>query len=141
MGRSDGVCEQRHVHGFTLLHIIASLVYIMALLFSDYRIVEMCMRLRIVLLTILLTLFLCAGITFVSVMPTHAQQTTQACTNPSCNPWGFNFHPGKFITHPPARFCTVFACIANFLNGRGYVEECRDAKYYNGPRNLDTERG
>jgi hypothetical protein len=27
---------------------------------------------------------------------------------------------------PAPGFCGVFACIANFPNGRGYVEQCND---------------
>jgi hypothetical protein len=33
------------------------------------------------------------------------------------------------ITAPPADFCTYFACIANFWNGRGYVMQCHDATF------------
>lgn len=71
--------------------------------------------------------------------PTHvaAQATKPAptqppaptpCANP-CNPWGYNFSPGNYITSPPASFCSYFACIASFWNGAGYVMECQDTMY------------
>ncbi len=87
------------------------------------------MRVRIVFISLLLALVLCVGITSVSITPTYAQQASPTCSNPNCNPWGFNFHLGKHIFNPPAGFCSVFSCIANFLNGKGYVVECRDARY------------
>ncbi len=88
------------------------------------------MRFKIVLPIVLLLLVLgVASVTFVSATPIHAQPATQTCSNPNCNPWGFNFHLGKHIFNPPADFCSVFSCIANFLNGKGYVVECRDARY------------
>lgn len=41
------------------------------------------------------------------------------------NPWGFDFCPGgDYIYSPPAEFCSYFACIGNFWNGRGYVIQC-----------------
>ncbi len=112
-----------------LLHFIVSIVSISGAVFQRPRVLGVCMRLRIALLTALLTLVLCAGVAFISVAPIQAQQTTQTCSNPSCNPWGFNFHQSSLISHPPARFCSVFPCIANFWNGKGYVVECHDAKY------------
>jgi hypothetical protein len=45
------------------------------------------------------------------------------------NPWGYDFNPGNYITAPPSAFCSYFNCIANFPNGRGYVEECNDGMY------------
>jgi hypothetical protein len=47
------------------------------------------------------------------------------------NPWGYNFTPGNYIYSPVSDFCTAgyFSCIANFPNGKGYVEECNDGMY------------
>jgi hypothetical protein len=45
------------------------------------------------------------------------------------NPWGYDFEPGTAITAPPATFCNYYKCIANFTNGKGHVEECKDAMY------------
>jgi hypothetical protein len=45
------------------------------------------------------------------------------------NPWGYNFSPGSLIYSPPSAFCSYFACIGNFWNGRGYVNECNDGTY------------
>lgn len=33
------------------------------------------------------------------------------------------------ITAPPGNFCAYFACIDNFWNGRGYVEQCQDGMF------------
>jgi hypothetical protein len=54
--------------------------------------------------------------------------TKTACANP-CNPWGYDFSPGSYITNRPSTFCSYFACIANFWNGASYVMECQDAMY------------
>lgn len=54
------------------------------------------------------------------------EPTCQAVNN---NPWCFNFSPGNLIYNPPADFCSYFACIGNFWNGRGYVNECQDGEY------------
>ncbi|WP_157695310.1 hypothetical protein [Nakamurella panacisegetis] len=32
------------------------------------------------------------------------------------------------MVSPPADICTFFDCIANFSNGKGYMEECRDGR-------------
>ena len=45
------------------------------------------------------------------------------------NPWGYDFEPGNAITAPPSNFCSYYNCIANFSNGKGYVEECKDSTY------------
>jgi hypothetical protein len=47
----------------------------------------------------------------------------------NCNPWGYNFTSGHYISSVPSGFCTYFACINNFYNGRGYVMECHDGMY------------
>jgi hypothetical protein len=54
--------------------------------------------------------------------------TPTPCASP-CNPWGYNFVPGSLIYNPPASFCSYFACIPNFYNGRGFVNECHDGMY------------
>ncbi|HTK09434.1 MAG TPA: hypothetical protein VL485_19845 [Ktedonobacteraceae bacterium] len=56
-------------------------------------------------------------------VPTHPP------TGVNGNPWGYDFNPGMFITQPPAAFCSYFACIPNFANGKGHVEECKDGMY------------
>ena len=64
--------------------------------------------------------------------PTQTQQAPQnptTCPGVNCNPWGYNFTPGNYITQPPSNFCAYFSCILNFWSGRGYVEECQDGKY------------
>ena len=45
------------------------------------------------------------------------------------NPWGYDFCSGSLITAPPGTFCSYFACIGNFWNGRGYVEQCQDGMF------------
>jgi hypothetical protein len=47
----------------------------------------------------------------------------------NCNPWGYNFSHGSYIYNPPGAFCSYFACIANFWNGKGYVMQCQDGMY------------
>jgi hypothetical protein len=64
--------------------------------------------------------------------PTTTKTTTKPppnlCGAPS-NPWGYNFCGGSAILTPAASFCSYFKCIANFPNGKGYVEECKDGMY------------
>jgi hypothetical protein len=50
------------------------------------------------------------------------------CGLPS-NPWGYNFCGGAPIYSPQAGFCSYVKCVANFPNGKGYVEECEDGMY------------
>src|SRR3989442_8243440 len=57
--------------------------------------------------------------------PALAPNLCGAPTHPS----GYNFCAGSFISLPPAGFCTYFACIASFANGRGYVMQCKDGTY------------
>jgi hypothetical protein len=67
-----------------------------------------------------------------TIAPTHAPQPTHTptpCPGINCNPWGYNFTPGNYITSPPSTFCNYFSCIASFWNGHGHVEECQDATY------------
>jgi hypothetical protein len=61
----------------------------------------------------------------VAKAPTAAPDT---CGAPS-NPWGYGFCSGSTISGPPSSFCSYFACIASFWNGRGYVEQCGDGSY------------
>jgi hypothetical protein len=65
--------------------------------------------------------------------PTQSPQsqptpTPKPCQDP-CNPWGYNFSPGNYIYSPNTNFCAYFACINNFWNGAGYVNECHDGMY------------
>jgi hypothetical protein len=39
--------------------------------------------------------------------------TNPPCANP-CNPWGYNFKPGKLIYSPQGAFCDYFNCIQSF---------------------------
>jgi hypothetical protein len=61
--------------------------------------------------------------------PTQPPPTATPCPGVNCNPWGYNFNPGKYIYSPPAGFCSYFSCINNFPNGHGYVVECHDDEY------------
>lgn len=71
--------------------------------------------------------------------PTNTPRPQPTATNtpaPSCgyqavngNPWCFNFSCCTNIYSPPSNFCSYFACIGNFWNGSGYVEECSDGMY------------
>ena len=61
--------------------------------------------------------------------PTPRPPAVQSLCGAPTNPWGYNFCGGPVIAAPPANFCTYFACIANFWNGRGYVMQCRDATF------------
>jgi hypothetical protein len=46
------------------------------------------------------------------------------------NPYGYNFcGRGSYVVDPPADVCSYFDCIANFDNGHGHMEECRDHTY------------
>ena len=54
--------------------------------------------------------------------------TPNLCGAP-LNPWGYSFCVGSTITSPPLGFCTYFACIATFANGRGFVMQCTDGMY------------
>ncbi len=55
--------------------------------------------------------------------------TSTGCGAPQ-NPWGYDFCPGGTrIYSPPSDFCSYFACIGNFWNGRGYVIQCRDGMF------------
>jgi hypothetical protein len=56
-------------------------------------------------------------------------RTSTPCPGVNCNPWGYNFTPGKLIYSPPATFCSYFSCIHNFATGHGYVVECKDNMY------------
>ncbi len=48
------------------------------------------------------------------------------CGAPS-NPYGYNFcGRGALVYSPPSNICSYFACIGNFSNGVGYMEECVD---------------
>jgi hypothetical protein len=64
-----------------------------------------------------------------TAMPTLVPTPTCIPDAVGCNPWGYNFDRGSYITSPPADFCAYFNCIASFWNGRGYVVECSDQTY------------
>jgi hypothetical protein len=61
--------------------------------------------------------------------PKPTPKPKPACNAVNGNPWCYNFHPGNLIYSPPGSFCSYFACIGNFWNGRGYVVECNDGDY------------
>lgn len=55
--------------------------------------------------------------------------TGTPCAAVNCNPWGYDFTPGAFITVPPASFCDYFDCTSTFWDGVGYVVQCGDLMY------------
>jgi hypothetical protein len=61
--------------------------------------------------------------------PNQSSRTPTPCPGVNCNPWGYNFSPGKMIYTPPATFCSYFSCVHNFANGHGYVVKCKDTMY------------
>jgi len=64
--------------------------------------------------------------------PTQTRQSSQSpttCSGVNCNPWGYDFSQGNYVTQPPSNFCAYFSCILNFWSGHGYVVECQDGKY------------
>src|SRR2546421_11666090 len=62
-------------------------------------------------------------------VPTHHAIAQPHASPVPRNPWGYNFVRGKLIKFPPQKFCNYFKCIKNFVKGRGYVVECKDATY------------
>ncbi len=64
------------------------------------------------------------------MQPTPKPRPTQAvCHGVNGNPWCYSFTPGRLISNSPSSFCSYFACIASFWNGRSYVIECQDSDY------------
>ena len=65
-------------------------------------------------------------------VPTTPAPTTPAakslCGAPQ-NPMGYNFCGGTPVSNPDPSTCDYFDCIANFDNGKGYMEECQDHTY------------
>src|SRR6266567_9391142 len=61
--------------------------------------------------------------------PKPTPKPKPSCNAVNGNPWCYNFSPGNLIYNPHASFCSYFACIGNFWNGRGYVVECNDGDY------------
>ena len=61
--------------------------------------------------------------------PTPTQHPSTMPDGAPWNPWSYDFEQGSTIASPPAEFCNYFNCITNFGNGKGYVEECKDAMY------------
>ncbi len=55
-------------------------------------------------------------------------QAADLCGAPT-NPYGYNFCGGSYIYNPPSDICSYLSCIANFWNGRGYIEECQDGMF------------
>jgi hypothetical protein len=62
-------------------------------------------------------------------VPTPGLVPTPNLCGAPVNPWGYNFCVGLTITSPPVGFCTYFACVPNFANGRGFVMQCQDGVY------------
>lgn len=59
-----------------------------------------------------------------------------ATPKPSCpypavngNPWCYNWTGSKLIYSPASAFCSYFACITTFWNGKGYVIQCVDGTF------------
>lgn len=65
--------------------------------------------------------------------PTPPVHTPTPCPGINCNPWGYNFNPGKLIYYPPSTFCSYFNCISSFWEpddpGDGYVVQCADGTF------------
>lgn len=65
--------------------------------------------------------------------PTPLPPTATPCPGINCNPWGYNYSPGKLIYYPPANFCSYFDCISSFWEpddpGDGYVIQCVDGRF------------
>jgi len=62
-------------------------------------------------------------------MPPKTTVQRSLCGAPD-NPYGYNFcGRGSHVYRPPAGICSYFACIQNFDNGVGYMEECQDGMY------------
>lgn len=65
--------------------------------------------------------------------PTPHPPTPTPCPGINCNPWGYNFNPGKLIYYPPNGFCNYFNCIASFYSsddpGDGYIVQCSDRTF------------
>ncbi len=58
--------------------------------------------------------------------PPQPAPSANLCGAPP-NPYGYNYcGRGVNVSNPPGDVCTYFTCIANFPNGKGYMEECRD---------------
>lgn len=61
--------------------------------------------------------------------PPPTAQPVNLCGAPA-NPWNYNFCGGSLITSPPARFCSVFNCIASFSQSKsGYIVQCQDGTF------------
>lgn len=65
--------------------------------------------------------------------PTPHPATPTPCPGINCNPWGYNFSPGRAISTPPSNFCSYFNCITSFWEpddpDNGYVVQCGDGTY------------
>ncbi|MDX6210516.1 MAG: hypothetical protein QOE24_2907 [Frankiales bacterium] len=61
--------------------------------------------------------------------PRVAVTTTKSLCGAPQNPMGYNFCGGTPVVAPASNTCDYFRCIANFDNGKGYMEECRDGTY------------
>jgi hypothetical protein len=73
-----------------------------------------------------------------TISPTPTPKPTQPpptpCPGVNCNPWGYNFTPGKLIYYPPSNFCgAYFNCIPTFVEpddpGDGYIVQCGDGLF------------
>lgn len=63
--------------------------------------------------------------------PTPKPPTVSLCGAPK-NPWGLTDCSGGstvYQSNLPSGVCSVFDCIGNFPNGKGYMEECVDHTY------------
>jgi hypothetical protein len=65
--------------------------------------------------------------------PTPRKATPTPCPGINCNPWGYNFSPGRLIYTPPSNFCSYFNCITSFWGaddpGDGYIVQCQDGTF------------
>jgi hypothetical protein len=61
--------------------------------------------------------------------PSPTTKAADTCGAPA-NTLGLNFCRRGHLVQPPApnAVCTVFRCIQNFDNGKGYLEQCNDGQ-------------
>lgn len=68
-------------------------------------------------------------ITGAHVVAVGGPSGTGTCGAPA-NPYGYGFcGRGGLIYSPPPDFCSYFACVGAFADGRGYVVQCVDGQF------------
>lgn len=60
----------------------------------------------------------------------HTTKAAPSTCGAPANPYGYTLcDVGGLVTSPTPGVCTYFNCIANFVNGTGYMVECNDGTY------------